>query len=120
MNPRIHAFNSGKCRVQGIKHCFLDFGPGLEGRVSLGHECSITNHNSEIWSYNNEDMNQELSTMMDMVREMYEDGRKSNMLRKQLNSMKEEKQLLADKLQEMERQLHIANMNLKRMHESET
>ena len=52
MNPRIHAFNSGKCRVQGIKHCFLDFGPGLEGRVALGHECSITNHNSEIWSYN--------------------------------------------------------------------
>ena len=52
MNPRIHAFNSGQCRVQGIKHCFLDFGPGLEGGVSLGHECSITNHNSEIWSYN--------------------------------------------------------------------
>ena len=29
-----------------------------------------------------EDMKQELSNMMDMVREMYEDGRKSNMLRK--------------------------------------
>ena len=67
-----------------------------------------------------EDMKQELSTMMDMVREMYEDGRKSIMLRKQLNSMKEEKQLLADKLQEMERQLHIANMNPKRMHELES
>jgi hypothetical protein len=52
MNPRIHAFNSGKCREQGIKHYFLDFGPGLEGGVALGHECSITNHNSEIWSYN--------------------------------------------------------------------
>ena len=37
-----------------------------------------------------------------------------------MNSMKEEKQLLSDKLQEMERQLHIANMNLKRMHELET
>jgi len=67
-----------------------------------------------------EDMKQELSTMMDMVREMYEDGRKSNKLRVQLNSMKEAKQLLSDKLQEMERQLHIANMNLKRMHELET
>ena len=37
--------------------------------------------------------------MMDMVREMYEDGRKSSRLREQLNSMKEEKQLLSDKLQ---------------------
>jgi len=45
-----------------------------------------------------EDMKQELSTMMDMVREMYEDGRKRSMLRKHLNSMKEEKQLLANKL----------------------
>ena len=54
MNPRIHAFNSRQCRLQGIKHCFLDFGPGLEGGVALGHECSITNHNSEIWSDNKE------------------------------------------------------------------
>lgn len=38
-----------------------------------------------------EDMKQEFSTMMDMVREMYEDGRKSSRLRQQLNSMKEEK-----------------------------
>lgn len=68
----------------------------------------------------NEDIKQELSTMMDMVREMHEDGRKSSMLRKQLNSMKEEKQFLIDKLQEMERQLHIENMNLKRMPELET
>ena len=45
-------------------------------------------------------MKQDLSTMMDMVREMYEDGRKSTKLREQLNSMKEEKQLLSDKLQE--------------------
>jgi len=51
---------------------------------------------------------------------MYEDGRKSNILREQLNSMKEEKQLLADRLHEIERQLHIANMNLKRMHELES
>ena len=34
--------------------------------------------------------------------------------------MKEEKQLLSDKLQEMERQLHIANVNLERMRELET
>ena len=34
--------------------------------------------------------------------------------------MKEEKQLLSHKLQEMESQLHIANMNLERMHELET
>ena len=67
-----------------------------------------------------EDMKQDLSTMMDMVREMHADGRKSRILREQLNSMKEEKQLLSDKLQEMERQLHIANMNLKRLHELET
>ena len=65
-------------------------------------------------------MKQELSTMMDMVREMYEDGKKSNRLREQLNSMKEEKQLLSDKLQEMERQLYVANMNLERMYELET
>ena len=61
-----------------------------------------------------------MATMMDMVREMYEDGRKSIILREQLNSMEEEKQMISDKLQEMERQLHIANMNLKRMHELET
>jgi len=29
--------------------------------------------------------------MMDKVREIYEDGKKSNILREQLNSMKEEK-----------------------------
>ena len=57
---------------------------------------------------------------MDMVKQMYEDESKSTKLREQLNSMKEEKQLLFDKLQEMENQLHIANMNLKRMHELET
>ena len=67
-----------------------------------------------------EDIKQDLSTMMDMVREMCEDGRKSSLLREQLNSMKEEKQLLSDRLQEMERQLHIANMNPKRMHELES
>ena len=67
-----------------------------------------------------EDMKQDLFIMMDKVREMYEDGRKSSILREQLNSLKEEKQLLSDKLQEMERQLHIANMNLKRMHELES
>jgi len=48
-------------------------------------------------------MKQELSTMMDMVREMYEDGRKSSRLREQLNSVEEEKKLLSNKLQEMER-----------------
>ena len=45
-----------------------------------------------------EDMKQNLFIMMDMVREMYEDGRKSIILREQLNSMKEEKQFLFDKL----------------------
>ena len=67
-----------------------------------------------------EDKKQDLFTMMDMVREMYEDGRKSSILRENLNSIEEEKQLLSDKLQEMERKLLIANMNLKRMHELET
>ena len=65
-------------------------------------------------------MKQDLATMMNMVREMYEDGRKSSILREQLNSMDEEKQLLSDKLQEMERQLDIANMNLKMMRELES
>jgi len=67
-----------------------------------------------------EDAKQDLFIMMDKVREMYEDGRKSNILREQLNSVEEEKQLLFDILKEMERQLHIANMNLKRMHELQT
>lgn len=52
--------------------------------------------------------------MMDMVREM------SVGLREQLNSMKEEQQFLSNKLQEVEDQLHIANMNLERVHELET
>jgi len=53
---------------------------------------------------------------MDKVREMYEDGRKSSILREQMNSVEEEKQVLSARLQEMERQLKIANMNLKRMY----
>ena len=46
-------------------------------------------------------MKQDLFIIMDKVREMYEDGRKSSILREQLNSMEEEKQLLSDKLEEM-------------------
>ena len=65
-------------------------------------------------------MKQDLFIMIDKVREIYEDGRKSSILRQQLNSMEEEKQLLSNKLQEMERQLDIENMNLKRMHGLET
>jgi len=61
-----------------------------------------------------EDMKQDLSTMMDMVREMYEDGRKSNILREQLNSMKEEKQFLSDRLKEMEMQFHICQYELEK------
>ena len=34
--------------------------------------------------------------------------------------MKEEKQLLSNKLQEVEGQLHITNINLERVHELET
>ena len=70
---------------------------------------SESSKSSFITRFFDEDMKQDLFIMMDMVREMYEDGRKSIILREQLNSMKEEKQLLSDKLQEMERQLHIAN-----------
>ena len=58
--------------------------------------------------------------MMNMVREMYEDERKSSRLQEQLNSMREEKQLLSDQLQEMEGQLRIANMKLEKMNELET
>ena len=67
-----------------------------------------------------EGLKQEFFIMMNMVRETYEDERKSSRLQEQLNSMREEKQLLSDQLQEMEGQLHIANMNLERMHELET
>ena len=81
---------------------------------------SVSSNSSFITRVFDEDMKQGISTMIDMVREMYEDGRKSIILREQLNSMKEEKQFLVDKLQEMKRQLHIAIMNLKRMHELET
>ena len=49
-----------------------------------------------------EDMKQDLFIMMEKVREMYEDGRKSHILREKLNSMEEEKQLLSEKLQETE------------------
>ena len=67
-----------------------------------------------------EGLKQEFFIMMNMVREMYEDESQSSRLQEQLNSMREEKQLLSDQLQEMEGQLHIANMNLERMHELET
>ena len=81
---------------------------------------SESSNSSFIKRLYDEDLKQDLFIMMDKVREMYEDGRKSSVLREQLNSMKEEKQFLSDRLQEMERQLHIANMNLKRMHELES
>jgi len=44
------------------------------------------------------DLKQDLFIMMYRVREMYEDGRKSSILRDQLNSMKEEKQFLSNRL----------------------
>ena len=44
------------------------------------------------------DMKQDLFIMMDKVREMYEDGRKSSILREQLNSVEEVKQMLYGKL----------------------
>ena len=81
---------------------------------------SESSNSSFITRFFDEDMKQDLFIMMDMVREMYEDERKSTRLREQLNSMKEEKQFLSDKLQEMDSQLNIANMNLERMHEMET
>ena len=64
----------------------------------------------------NGDLKQYLFITMDKVREMYEDGRKISILRGQINSVEEEKQVLFARLQEMERQLHIANMNLKIMY----
>ena len=67
-----------------------------------------------------EGLKQEFFIKMNMVREMYEDERKISRLQEQLNSMREEKQLLSNQLQEMEGQLHIANMKLERMHELET
>lgn len=58
--------------------------------------------------------------MIYMVKQMYEDERKSTKLREQLNSMKKEKQFLFDKLKEIESQLHIENINLERMHQLDT
>ena len=81
---------------------------------------SESSNSSFITRFFDGDMKQDLFIMMEKVREMYEDGRKSSILREQLNSVEEEKQLLSDKLQEIERQLHITNMNLKMMHELET
>jgi len=59
---------------------------------------SVSSNSSSITRLFDGDMKQDLSTMMDMVREMYEEGRKHIILREQLNSMKEEKQLLSNKL----------------------
>lgn len=81
---------------------------------------SVSSNSFSITRLFDGDMDQDLFIMMDKVREMYEDGRKSSIVREQLNSMEEEKQMLSEKLQEMERKLHIANMNLKRMHELES
>ena len=52
---------------------------------------SESSNSSFFTRFFDEDMKQDLFIMMDMVREMYEDGRKSITLRDQLNSMKEEK-----------------------------
>ena len=74
---------------------------------------SESSNSSFITRFFDGDMKQDLFTMIDKVREKYEDGRKTNILREQLNSVEEEKWLLSDKLQEMERQIHITSMNLK-------
>ena len=52
---------------------------------------SDSSNSSFFTRFLDEDMKQELSTMMDMVKEMYEDGRKSSILREKLNSVEEEK-----------------------------
>jgi len=54
-DPCVHAFIIGKSSVLGIKHCFLDVGPSLEGRVALGHNQSIRSTKSGKWCYNNMD-----------------------------------------------------------------
>ena len=64
---------------------------------------SESSNSSFITRLFDEDMMKDLFIMMDKVREMYEERRKSSILREQLNSVEEEKQLLSDKLQEMER-----------------
>lgn len=74
---------------------------------------SESSNPSFITIFFDEDMKQDLFIMMDIVREM------SVGLWDQWNSMKEEQQLLSNILQEVERQLHITNMNLERVHELE-
>ena len=48
---------------------------------------SESSNSSFITRFFDGDMKQDLFTMMDKVREMYEDGRKSIILREELNSM---------------------------------
>jgi len=52
---------------------------------------SESSNSSFFTRFFDEDKKQDLSIMMDKVREMYEDGRKSSILREQLNSVEEEK-----------------------------
>lgn len=52
VDPHVHTFIIGKCRIQGIKHSFLDSGLVMEGRVSLGHNQSIRSTKSGKWCYN--------------------------------------------------------------------
>ena len=59
---------------------------------------SVSSYSSCITRLFDEDIKQDLFIMMGKVRELYEDGWKSNILRERLNSVEEEKQMLSDKL----------------------
>ena len=55
-----------------------------------------------------------------MVQEMFEDKKERTILQEKLISMKEEKQELLEKMNEMETQIHVANESIARMYEMET
>jgi len=98
----------------------FEFAEALLFIFIMTNSISEFSKSSSFTRFFDEGLKQEFFIMMNMVKEMYEDERKSSRLQEQLNSMREEKQLLSDQLQEMEGQLRIANMKLERMHELET
>jgi hypothetical protein len=79
-----------------------------------------SSHTSSKSNFFDKEMFKALLTMKDMVQELWKDREESIVLQEQLMAMKEEKDQLLEKLQEMENQLHEAKETLtKYMHEHE-
>ena len=65
-------------------------------------------HTSSLSKFFDKEMLKEILTMRDVMKEMCEDRKESIALEEQLMAMKEEKDQLLEKLQEMEKQLQEA------------